>query len=426
MAEFLDVYCFDEHAGRLYDERPMRFVYSAEWLDRGRPALSQSLPLHAESAYADTFFEGLLPEGEPRRTIARSIGVSESNSFALLRELGWDCAGAVSIFPATDRPPANARGEDVKWLDDEALGALIDELPNRPLMFDESNELRLSLAGVQDKVPVVLDEGRIGLSGSIVNGAGRRRTPSTAIIKSPISRFEGTVVNEAFCLELLRKLGVGAVSATPHRAIGREFLLVERYDRDQQGGRTIRLHQEDFCQALGVSSDRKYESEGGPSLADAFTLVREVSTAPAVDVLTLLDATAFNFIVGNHDAHGKNFSLLMTPSGVRLAPIYDVLSTFVYCGVNRSMSSKLAMKIGGEYRWDYVERRHFDRFFADAGVSAPGARRRIRALADASVETGSKLRDEYARRGWDDPVLDALLSLISNRVERLHELFASE
>jgi serine/threonine-protein kinase HipA len=199
---------------------------------------------------------------------------------------------------------------------------------------DADGEYRLSLAGAQDNLPVVVDgRGRIGLT--------RGQTPSTHIIKTAIERLPHTVVNEAFCPMFGRILGVSVVDASPQRVGAIEYLLVKRYDRGARITRSargrkvpwvIRLHQEDFCQALGVLTARKYQSEGGPSLTDCFALTRRAAAVPARDVIKLLDVIGLNFLVGNHDAHGKNFSLLYQPeSGVaELAPAYDVLSTFVY------------------------------------------------------------------------------------------------
>ena len=161
--------------------------------------------------------------------------------------------------------PPSPVGSNAEWLDDRGLAELLDELPSRPMHVDEDDEYRLSLAGAQDKLPVVVHEdGRIGLT--------RGQTPSTHIIKTPIERLAHTVVNEAFCPMVGRALGVEVVDASAQRVAGRDFLLVRRYDRRRSDDAIVRLHQEDFCQALGAPSARKYEAEGGPSLADCFAL----------------------------------------------------------------------------------------------------------------------------------------------------------
>ena len=235
----------------------------------------------------------------------------------------------------------------------------------------------------------------------------RGQTPSTHIIKTPIERLAHTVVNEAFCPMVGRELGVDVVDASAQRVAGREFLLVRRYDRREAGDGIVRLHQEDFCQALGVPTARKYQSEGGPSLADCFALVRRAIAVPAREVIKLLDDVGLNFLVGNHD--GKNLSLLYLPESGQavLAPAYDVLSTFAYRKAH-NLTRKMAMSIGGEYRPEYVHGRHLDRLFDEAGLGAAAARRRLRGMAwDAPGAARQRPRAAYADRlGCADPRAD--------------------
>jgi serine/threonine-protein kinase HipA len=180
----------------------------------------------------------------------------------------------------------------------------------------------------------------------------------------------------------------------------------------------VRLHQEDFCQALAIPSERKYEVEGGPSLVDCFGLVRRATTVPAAHTLVLLDAVGLNFLVGNHDAHGKNFSLLRSPERTELAPFYDILSTVAYPGLAR----KAAMGIGGERRPDYVRRRHLDRLCEEAGLGGAAARRRLAAMARETPSAAREVRGALAADGWDDPVLDAVLDAIDRRAAQLAAL----
>jgi serine/threonine-protein kinase HipA len=252
-AHALDVHCFDKLAGRLVDERGgVTFAYDPDWLTAAMPPLSQSLPLDGsyDSAEVAAFFGGLLPEGVPRDLLARRLGVSPGNDFGLLAAVGGDTAGAISLQPSGRSPSPS--GNDVEWLDKDALATLIDELPSRPMHADEDGEYRLSLAGAQDKLPVVVGEdGRIGLT--------KGQAPSTHILKTPIERLDDTVANEAFSLALGRALGIDAVTATPHRVEGREFLLVERYDRRRQDGTIRRLHQ--LLRPAAQSNDRPRERD---------------------------------------------------------------------------------------------------------------------------------------------------------------------
>ncbi|HWI71648.1 MAG TPA: HipA domain-containing protein, partial [Baekduia sp.] len=221
------------------------------------------------------------------------------------------------------------------------------------------------------------NDGRIGLTTG--------RAPSTHILKTPIERLDDTVANEALCPAIGRALGIDAVTATPRRVAGREFLLVERYDRRVEDGTVRRLHQEDFCQALGIPAARKYQGQGGPSLADGFALLRRATAVPAQEVLKLLDQIALGLLVANHDAHGKNSSLLYLPgtADAVLAPAYDVLSTFAYRR-SHNLSRKMAMSIGGEYRPDDLQPRHLNRLLAEAGLGPAAARRRLLSHAEAA------------------------------------------
>ncbi len=413
------MWCFDRFAGTLVDAPSgPTFTYASAWLGDGMPPLSQSLPLDGTFGplAAAAFFGGLLPEGTPRELLARRLGVSPSNDFGMLAAVGGDTAGAISLQPAGQEPRAWVR--DVEWLDDDALITLVVELPSRPMHADEDGEYRLSLAGVQDKLPVVMaSDGRIGLT--------KGQTPSTHILKTPIPHLAHTVVNEAFCPAVGRALGVDAVTAKPRRVADREFLLIERYDRRIDGNTTHRLHQEDFCQALGIPTARKYEAEGGPSLADCFDLLRTATEVPAQEIVKLLDYIVLSFLVGNHDAHGKNYSLLYLPDNARpvLAPAYDIISTFAYQKSN-NLTRKMAMKIGGQYKPDYLERRHLDRLLGDAGLGAAAARRRLRAHADAAPSAARKVRTELARDGWDAPIFDIIIAIVDRRAGWLRGLAA--
>ncbi|WP_445152016.1 type II toxin-antitoxin system HipA family toxin [Baekduia sp. Peel2402] len=416
----LEVWCFGRLAGMLVDgSLTPGFAYAESWVDSGMPPLSQSLPLDGafSSEAVGAFFGGLLPESVPRDLLARRLGVSGANDFALLSAVAGDTAGAISLQPPGE-PPGASTGE-IEWLDDDALTRLIDELPTRPMHADEDGGYRLSLAGAQDKLPVIVDrDGRVGLT--------KGQTPSTHILKTPIARLDDTVVNEGFCLGFGRALGLDVATATPRRVRGREFLLVTRYDRRDDETGVLRLHQEDFCQAFGIPTQRKYQAEGGPSLADCFALLRSAAAVPAREIVKLLDAIALSFLVGNHDAHGKNYSLLYLPEDASavLAPAYDVLSTFAYHR-KHNLSRKMAMSIGGEYRPDYLAPRHLDRLLADAGLGAAAARRRLLGHAEAAPRVGREVRDAFKADGWDAPVLERVIELIDQRAEILRELATS-
>ena len=319
----------------------------------------------------------------------------------------------MTFIPSGERLPAS--DDRYRPLTDQELADILKGLPRRPLMAGEA-DIRLSLAGAQDKIAVHLSDGQIALP---LDGA-----PSTHVLKPAIERFDGTVFNEAFSMRLARAAGLQTAKVELGEAGGIAYLLVERYDRvtrtspseeveNHVGVSTLqRLHQEDFCQAFGIVSERKYQSEGGPSLKQCFDLVREASSVPALDLQSLLDAVTFNFLIGNNDAHGKNFSLLYrgeTRSNMetRLAPFYDLLSTAYYPELN----TKMAMKIGGEYDSDKVSLKHFEGLAEEVGLGKPIVKRRVRELAETLLAKITEVSLEH-------PVVTGVADLVRKRCER--------
>ena len=406
MAHELEVWLFSDRVGTLslVDGR-LSFCYVPDWLSQpGAIALSASLPLQAEpfdDRNARPFFAGLLPEGQMRRLIAQQFQVSGQNDFALLEHIGGECAGAVTFLKPGQALPV--RGDDVQWLSDEEVVALLDELPRRPMLAGKDG-LRLSLAGAQDKLPVVFDGARIGLP---LHGA-----PSSHILKPAIHAVEDSVFNEGFCMALADAMQLKPAKSEVQVVLDRPFLLVERYDRlvDAQGYRQ-RLHQEDFCQALGVVPEMKYQNEGGPDLAQCFDLVRSMTRPSAPQVLRLFDYVIFNALIGNHDAHAKNFSLLYTGKAPVLAPLYDTLSTAVY----PALTPKMAMKIGSKYKFSEVQARHWDQFVESAGLARAQARRRILELAKSLPPTARKLQSAPGLGFAGNAVVENIVALIDQR-----------
>jgi len=391
----LDVHLHEKRVGRLErtDQGRLRFSYLPHVEAGQQPPLSLSLPVRPEPFDDDEcrgYFSGLLPEGGFLRGVARAFGVSASNAFSVLNAIGGECAGAVSLAPPeAERPtPGGPR-----WLDSPKLYELLAESPEHAMAVGLDGEgLRLSLAGAQEKLPVMFGGGRIGIT------AGD--PPSTHIVKLPIAGYADTVANESYCLALARageldaaEAGARIASPTAYVAEPPEgaipYLQVTRYDRTPEDP-VRRIHQEDLCQALGVAPELKYEAEGGPGVADCIGLLERHSAVPAKDRLAFADALLFNLIIGNHDAHSKNYSLILEgDSAPRLAPLYDLLSTSIYPGLPR----KLAMGLGGENRPDYFRQRHVERLAADLGMRPTALRRRAGDLCDR-VDAALSAADE--------------------------------
>lgn len=398
MSSELLVYWESHLVGRLQQDENhfLVFQYASEWLANPmRVAISLSLPLTDKpflNNKAAPFFSNLLPETGIRALIAQRLGVSVGNDFKLLEALGGDCAGALSLLLPGQKPDEAGSYE---LLSSEKLRQMIVQMAQRPLL-SPGEGLRLSLAGVQNKLPVYMEESKFYLA----HGA----RASSHILKPPIDKVDHSVENEVFCMKLAAELGLPAASAqfwpdpTP-------LFLTERYDRSRLSeNKLIRLHQEDFCQALGFGSNRKYESEGGPTLKLCFALVNQYSSSPALDKQRLLQWVVFNNLIGNNDAHGKNISLLLLKEGIKLAPFYDLLSTAIYPGI----SQKLAMKVGGENRPDWIRRDHWERLAADANVGV----RAVFTVADELVEkwpeTFIKTRNELAAGPGNYAVVDKI------------------
>ena len=386
------------------------FAYTPVWLDNEEsPPLSASLPKRAEPfsrRECRPFFSGLLPEESQRDAAAQALGVSRANDFALLDRLGGDVAGALQLLPPSEEPMGPGPQQQLAPLDEAGLLRVLDALPLRPLLAGEEG-LRLSLAGAQSKVPVVLVHGAVALP-----APGQ---PTTHILKPPIARFPATTENEAFAMRLAAAIGLDVAPVEPRIVHDRAFLLVQRYDRAAwDDGIVRRIHQEDFCQALGVPPETKYASEGGPNFKDCFELLRRVTARPAVDVLKLLDAVIFNVIAGNADAHGKNFSILYDGEGPRLAPLYDLLSTVAY----PDLATKFAMRIGKRATLAELDATGWAAFAADAGLGLPLIRRRIAEISESVKTNAHEVAGNLMRPGFNEA---AQLKFAEMATDRAHQ-----
>jgi serine/threonine-protein kinase HipA len=378
MAKMLDVYFHDRIVGQLVQDEngEIHFTYSADWLaDPMAISISCSLPLQKETftrKNCRAFFGGILPEENQRKLIAKNLGISANNDFSMLEKIGGECAGALSFISVGEK--LRFERDDYHELTDVQLPRILRELPTRPLLAGEQG-VRLSLAGVQDKLAVYIDNEKICIP---LNNA-----PSTHILKPDFGVYDGVIFNEAFCLLLAKRIGLSVAEADLKNVEDIHYLLIKRYDRlyvEAKGKikNIVRVHQEDFCQALGIPSTNKYQNEGGPSLKQCFDLIRSVSSTPVIDLDKMINAVIFNFLIGNCDAHGKNFSLLYLDQ-VQLAPLYDLVCTLYY----KDLDKKMAMKVGGEYVINHVAINNFDKLAEEIGFAKPEVRRRIHQLSDA-------------------------------------------
>jgi serine/threonine-protein kinase HipA len=259
-------------------------------------------------------------------------------------------------------------------------------LPNKPFLVGEEG-VSMSLAGAQSKLAVAVDaDGRICIP---MNGS-----PSTHIVKPDSPRLRGGVQNEAFCLTLARRMKIPTPTFTTGQAGKRTYLLVKRYDRTDVGGRWRRLHQEDYCQALGKPPSAKYESNQtgipGPTLKDIFEVTRRVM--PPTDIVRLLDMVILNVLACNTDAHVKNYSIMIRAGGASLAPMYDVM-----CGeVWENITKDFAQKIAGKSRGDDLKGSDWQRFARACGLNPKQVIDRVGALAKLALAEVEAAASEVA------------------------------
>ena len=399
-------------------EPRFRFTYSEAWLTHPEAfALSVALPLQAspyQHKEARAYFENLLPEGEVMtqlRRYARQRGeltdhLSDEGYF--LRRFGVDCAGAM-VITEEKQPPLSSAQPALRHLNLEVVYAHLDA--RRPLTAEViyHHGGRFSLAGAQDKFPLIYQAGELLIP---TNGAA-----TTHILKPMIRGSLGdwnTPLNELFCMRLASAVGLLVPRVTlidgPH-----PLYLVERFDRVREGERVRRVHQQDLCQAHGLTSTFKYESDGGPRFADHARLIRTHSTAPIIDLERLFGWLWFNLFIGNNDCHAKNLSLLSTSTGLRLAPFYDLLSTALYKGLSPSFSYSL----GGSWLWHDLKPKHIELLASELSVSPARLNKLGAKLGVRLLEQLDQLPLPELSSPESHEVIDELRALIQRRVRHL-------
>jgi serine/threonine-protein kinase HipA len=363
------------------------------------------MPLKSKRIAPDIFLPwaaNLLPESEQLRTLKHLLGMAAGDVIGLLSAIGGDTAGALSI----GQP---GRTATVQWRPvgkPEDLERIIEELPNKPFLVGEEG-VSMSLAGVQTKLAVAVDDaGRVCIP---MNGS-----PSTHILKPDAPRLPGGVQNEAFCLTLARRMGIPTPDVTTGQAGKRSYLLMRRYDRTNVGGRWRRLHQEDYCQALGKPPSAKYESNqtgvGGPTLKDMFEITRRYMLP--TNIVRLLDMVVVNVLACNTDAHAKNYSIMIGAGGASLAPMYDVM-----CGEAwESVTKNLAQKIAGKSRGDRLKGTHWQGFARECGLNPKQVIDRVGVLAKSViVEAGAAEAEVAAMPAGGHGILDQTRQAVERR-----------
>ena len=411
MTDRLNVFLGETHVGILEWDSTIdvfSFRYLADYVNgKDAVAISKSLPLKVETFPAlvsRAFFENLLPPEVVRRKLEKILQHDYRNTFAFLKDLGGDCAGAISLYPDGEHP--GSREDVLRELSEDEADEVLMALPSRPLLQGVVEGYRISVAGAQDKLVARIRGNRLLLP---LHGPA-----STHVIKPGMSICPESVANECFCQRVAARLGLPAAVASVLDVKSRMYYVSERYDRKFEGAVVRRLLQEDFCQAMGVPPEEKYESDGGPSAVRCFRFLRDGGFGFS-ELSKFVDAFAFNFLIGNADAHAKNFSILYKDGTATLAPAYDILSTAAY----DNLAPRMAMSIGGTLDFGDVGIDSFDRFAQKCDVNPKFVRGRIEDLSERLPAAMKDIGAELSDTGHPSPIYGKIAAQSQARICQL-------
>jgi serine/threonine-protein kinase HipA len=423
----LTVYLNGRVVGRLdrQSSGAIDFKYDNTWLtwEHALP-VSLSLPLREDrflGAPVVAVLENLLPDNEQiRRQVAEHVGAEGYDAYSLLAKVGRDCVGALQFLPAgvEPAPTGDVSGRSITGTE---VATILANLKRTPLGLDESEEFRISLAGVQEKTALL----KVGDEWRIPHGT----TATTHILKPEIGLLPNgvdlsqSIENEHFCMRLSAAFGLRCAKTSIESFDGKRALVVERFDRQwTRDSRLLRIPQEDCCQALSVPPAAKYESHGGPGIRDILQLLQGSDESEA-DQRAFTKAQIIFWLLGATDGHAKNFSIFLLPGArFRLTPLYDVMSTqpYVDAGQLRRNQVKLAMAVGNSrhYVIESVTPRHFLETTTSAGFPAdfvPPIFEELLRDADRAVESTIKQLPE----GFPEAISGAITEGLRRRLHRL-------
>jgi len=387
------------------------FQYSQAWLNNVKKPISLSLPCRAEQyppAISTAFFENLLPENNARTILAFNRRFDKKDVFAFLENFGEDCAGALSIIAEESKMDfTSGQYECINTQLVEALDKIMSN-PKKYTLFPEMKKARLSIAGAQDKLPVYIEKNKFYLP--VSSGS-----PTTHIIKPANAWFPDITKNEAFCMDLAQHIGLLVPESRLMKLGHHELFIVSRYDRNKTTQKVIRIHQEDFCQAMGLPADRKYQESGGPGFLQCRRLADEFLSDSGVDVrINFARIMIFNYLIGNHDAHGKNFSIIHEPN-LKFAPFYDLLSTQVY-----PLDNKFAMAIGRTYRHDRIKEHSFKQFARDMNIRPEKLNSLMAQMIQVTTKTYAPLLAEHEKKYGPSKIYNDLFEVIRSNLGQLN------
>ncbi len=390
------------------------FVYNDSWMIRGTFPISLSMPLVEERHTGNvvrSFLQGLLPDND--RVLehwGQRFGVSPRNPLALLAHVGEDCAGAIQfVRPERLDVVVDVNSSSVDWLTESQIADRLRELYSDDTAWQApQREGQFSLAGAQPKIALLMDKGRWGVPNGTI--------PTTHILKPPTTSFDGFAENEHFCLTLAHRIGLPTALSRVRRFDDQIAIVVERYDRIQVDGRLIRYHQEDCCQALGVSPFRKYENEGGPGVRSIVELLRRHSSDQTDDIRTFVSTLALNWVIGGTDAHAKNFSILLGDNRARLAPLYDIATSLPYHRADIK-KLKLAMRIGREYLLEHVNAYRWENMAIESDLSVDYVLGHVGRVAEHIGDIVEEVRESMVQSGLTHPILGTIVEILRLRAQ---------
>ena len=396
----------------------VKFSYAPEWIEKYNQPVSLSLPCtqeHFDAQKSTSFFDNLLPEENMYKELCREGRIDEADIYNFLRLFGQECAGALTIFP--ERKPEAPNAHDYRDITNE-LEALLERhqgMPQNSLIVE--TKARLSIAGAQNKLPIHMENGRFFVpeDGSYA--------PTTAILKPMAVRFPDLHRNELFCMELARKAGLQTPDAEILHIGNQQAYVVMRYDRQQSESGVMRIHQEDFCQALGISRVLKYQENGGPDFAACGKILLHPLISRNNEAREdFIKCAIFNYVIGNCDAHGKNFSLLYQwGQGVYLAPFYDLVSTMAYPGLDQ----KFAMSIGKTFRFDRIAEHSWKQFAMDVNIRVERLYLLMEEIHKSVQATLEPLIAGHEQLYGTSPIYETLSSVVMNGLNLIRNIIDS-
>lgn len=413
--EKLNVFLFNNLVGNLWvnERNDFVFEYNTAYLEKdGALPISVSIPLNEKNhdhLRVKSFFSNLLPESDLRAKIAREKKISEDNDFLLLKAIGGECAGAISIME-TDRLPEN--DNDYEFLPEDELVKMIDTSLTRPILISH-DQLRLSLAGAQNKIPLCFKDNKFYLP--------KGNSPSSHILKLTSPGFDGLIENELFCMKLAERTGLDVPNVSLWEKDSKKAFIIERYDRFSNNKSNLeRLHQEDFCQVSGTGPNRKYENEGGPGFKECIAIINRYCSVPVIEKAKFINWVIFNFLIGNCDAHAKNISFLYSGNknsrqNINLAPFYDLVSTLTF----PALSKKMAMHIGGKKQIDYVMKTHWERFADEIDIKYSTLENMFSNMSKTITIESEELLKSFGKTSETAEISGKIYTVITKQVNRL-------